>query len=287
MPSSPPVAPAPGPPVVAADWYADPWSPEQHLRYWDGAQWTEFYALAPPRPKVRNAVPTLSSGAAITMLAVVLAASIALRVVIGPLADVLGPVPAIALGYTALFGAMGLTAVWTSHRFGTGSLRHDLGLRFQPIDLLWFFFGAFGLWIVQIIVVLLLDGVGVPFRSNTDAVSDPQTNPAAFAVLALAAVIGAPIFEEIAFRGVIQRSFRSTLPVWGAITLTSALFGLYHYIPEFGIENAGLVIALAVVGAGFGILAHVTGRLAPAMLAHAGLNSVTLTILWLSANSTV
>ena len=284
MPTSPPVVPSPGPPVTQADWYPDPWSPEAHIRYWDGAQWTPYYAVAPPKPKVRQPVPTLGLGAAFMMIAVIAASAVGLRLTTAPLADAIGPTPTIALSYTCLFGLMAVAAVWASKRWGTGDLRHDLGLRIRPLDILWFPFGALILWILQVLVIIVLFSADVPFRSNTDALDGIQDSPGAFAVLSLAAVVGAPIFEELAFRGVIQRSFASTMPVWGAITITSMVFGVYHFIPEFGIENAGLVIALAIIGGALGTIAHLSGRLAPAMLAHAGLNAVTLTILWLASS---
>ena len=42
------------------------------------------------------------------------------------------------------------------------------------------------------------------------------------------AVIGAPVVEEILFRGIVLRSIRKFAPAWGAILISSVLFGVYH-----------------------------------------------------------
>lgn len=42
------------------------------------------------------------------------------------------------------------------------------------------------------------------------------------------AVIAAPVVEEILFRGIVLRSIRKFAPAWGAILISSVLFGVYH-----------------------------------------------------------
>ena len=64
---------------------------------------------------------------------------------------------------------------------------------------------------------------------------------------------------------------------------TACLFGLYHYTPQFGTGNVGMMVILAAAGMVLGTLAQRTGRLAPSMLAHAGLNTIVMTVVWLTA----
>ena len=42
------------------------------------------------------------------------------------------------------------------------------------------------------------------------------------------AVIGAPVVEEILFRGIVLRSMRKFAPAWASILISSVLFGVYH-----------------------------------------------------------
>jgi membrane protease YdiL (CAAX protease family) len=206
----------------------------------------------------------------------------AMRLGIEPLSDAIGDVAATSISYLVLFGTMALVARWSSHRYGTGDVRRDLGLSFWPADI-WCFAGGALLWVLEVILVILIHLGDVPMRSNGEVVAQIRDRPALFAVLVIAAVIGAPIFEELAFRGVIQRAFASRLhPAW-AIAAASLIFGVYHLTPGFGSGNVGMILVLTVIGAALGALAQLTGRLAPSMFAHAGLNAIVITLVWITA----
>ncbi len=99
----------------------------------------------------------------------------------------------------------------------------------------------------------------------------------AFAFLALAVVIGAPIMEELFYRGMVWRGTSmvmssSVSPLRRAVVpiLVSAVwFGAIHFEPlQFP--------ALAVIGGVCAYAVHRTGRLAPAILVHMGFNIVTV-----------
>jgi membrane protease YdiL (CAAX protease family) len=80
-------------------------------------------------------------------------------------------------------------------------------------------------------------------------------------LLVLIVGIGAPIVEEIFYRGLLQRSLiRRVGARWG-IALASLAFGAAHLQPlQFP--------ALTLAGVLFGVLAHRYGRLGPAIAAH-------------------
>ena len=278
-PTSPPLEPVAQPPRAEPGWYRDPWGLAP-ARWWDGEVWTVHVVYA-QRPRWWGGPPpTLRPGAGWTMVAAVATLWLLIRVASEPVADAIGPTATIALSYVVLFGGMGVVAWWVSGVFGTGDRRRDLGLEAQPLDLLLLPVGAVGLLILEAIVAQLVHAWDVPMRSNGESISQLQDHRGTFAVLVIAAVVGAPIFEEICFRGVIQRSLASRLPAVAAVLGSSVLFGAYHYTPEFGAGNLGQAIVLSVVGLALGTLAHLTGRLAPSMLAHAGLNALVLSILW-------
>lgn len=91
-------------------------------------------------------------------------------------------------------------------------------------------------------------------------------------MLSLAVVIGAPIAEELFFRGLTLRAFARRLGIIGGIVGSSVLFAATHLdLISFP--------ALAVFGVVMGVLVHRSGRLGPAWWAHIGFNATTIAIL--------
>lgn len=98
-------------------------------------------------------------------------------------------------------------------------------------------------------------------------VQQAASRPAWWLVL-LAASVGAPVAEELLFRGFLQPLLQPRLGRTAGLAATSLLFGLGH----------GLAYALPVglLGAFFGWLTQRHGSLLPAMFAHALHNTVTI-----------
>jgi membrane protease YdiL (CAAX protease family) len=94
--------------------------------------------------------------------------------------------------------------------------------------------------------------------------------------LALLAIAAAPaLCEEVAFRGVAQPGLRPLLGRSGALAASALLFGLIHIDVAPGGLTAWRVPFAVGVGLGLGALRERSGRLAPCILAHAGLNALT------------
>lgn len=97
-----------------------------------------------------------------------------------------------------------------------------------------------------------------------------------FVLLALMTAVGAPIFEEWLFRGVLFRGFLGSEPSrarWWLSSLASAtLFGLAHgeWIQLPGLVLLGWVLTVVVTR---------TGRLVPSMCTHVGFNGIALVAL--------
>ncbi len=79
-------------------------------------------------------------------------------------------------------------------------------------------------------------------------------------------VVGAPIVEELFFRGLLLRSLLGRTPPPVAIVVSAVLFGLAHFE---AVQFAGL----AAFGVVLGVLAWRTGRLTPGIGAHAAFNA--------------
>jgi membrane protease YdiL (CAAX protease family) len=181
----------------------------------------------------------------------------------------------------------GLFAVaWrASKRKGSGSLARDYGLRIEPRDI------AVGIvvglicqfFLVNVIVSLfsLLDK-GVDVEQQAKEVTG-DAGGLRLVVLAPFLCVGAPFFEELYFRGLLQRSaVRRLGPILG-IALSAVAFGLVHATSDVGGWSAiALITALAAFGAVLSWLAHRTGRLGPGLVAHATFNAVTLVALALT-----
>lgn len=122
------------------------------------------------------------------------------------------------------------------------------------------------------VVVLFPDvDVGAPARELTERAAG---DPVGVAVLAVMTAVGAPVFEELFFRGallgVLERRHRPRV----ALVIQAVVFALLHFQP---VQTPALV----VVGLVTGYAAQRTGSLVPAIAAHAGFNTVALASLLL------
>ncbi len=90
--------------------------------------------------------------------------------------------------------------------------------------------------------------------------------PATVAASTLDGVVWAPIFEELAFRGLLFPTLRLRLPAWPAALLSAAIFGIAH---GYGLQGFAAVTWSGMIWAlGY----QRTRSLLPGMLAHAGSN---------------
>jgi uncharacterized protein len=84
----------------------------------------------------------------------------------------------------------------------------------------------------------------------------------------LVLVVVAPIVEEMLFRGLLYRGLEAKFGAIGTIMITSALFGMVHYL-GFGWPRA---VATGCLGILFGIIRWRTGNTTAAMVTHAAIN---------------
>jgi uncharacterized protein len=99
-----------------------------------------------------------------------------------------------------------------------------------------------------------------------------------FVVFGVCVAIGAPIAEELYFRGLAQPVLQRTFGGAGGVAVTSVLFGFAH----LGSNPIEVVFPLAVFGAIVGTLAWRTGRLGPGIVTHMTFNGITVVALALS-----
>lgn len=104
--------------------------------------------------------------------------------------------------------------------------------------------------------------------SNTAIISDNQDSPWIIGVILLV-VVGAPLSEEILFRGLILRALDRVLGIYVAVIGSTLLFALPHIqAGATGKESIVLLAGIATIGLILAIGTVRIGRLGPAILAH-------------------
>ena len=108
-----------------------------------------------------------------------------------------------------------------------------------------------------------------PDRSVFDRVSE---GPADWIALVAIVCIGAPLIEELFFRGLMQPRIVERVGAARGIPITALLFGAAHMVAWQG--SITIVLALSIAGAGLvlGLIRHQTGRLGTATWAHTFFN---------------
>ena len=169
-----------------------------------------------------------------------------------------------------------LGAVVYAGRKGNGVVA-DFGLRMEKRDV------PIGLatgFVAQVVLIPLLYWPLLRLLGNPDvsAAARSLTDRAqglGIVLLVLLTVVGAPIVEELFFRGLLLRSLERRMRPVLAIGAAAVLFGLAHFqVLQF--------LALVIFGAIAGVLAHRAQRLGPAIWAHVAFNATTVIVLLLS-----
>ena len=179
------------------------------------------------------------------------------------------PLGVIALMQLPLWAGYLTMPLVAARRKGNGVVA-DFGLRVRAWDV------PVGLVIGVLTQVVLVPLVYLPIfqiigerdvSADARALTDRAEDPFGVVLLVLIVVIGAPIVEELFFRGLLLRSAeRKWGKVW-AVIVSSLVFGAVHLQPlQFP--------ALVAVGAVFALLTLRTGRLGPAIFAHVAFNAV-------------
>ncbi len=93
------------------------------------------------------------------------------------------------------------------------------------------------------------------------------------------AVVGAPVYEEVLYRGIVQQALVGAgMRRWPAILTTSVLFALVH----LGAVPLHALPLLFVLSIGFGWVYEKTGRMWASITMHAAFNLVNLLLAWLT-----
>lgn len=220
----------------------------------------------------RYSLPTVIGG----WLGCYLVANILGGIIAGASSAPSGEEPIWILGASAL-------ALWTpfivmlvmlSRKLGSGNFWSDYSVRFRPID-------ALGIPLGIASQILLVSAVYWPLRKifpNTFNAADVEdrardlydrAHGGWLIVLVLIVVVGAPIVEELVYRGFIQGTLRGTMNHGVALVVTAVWFALIHFVP---VEYPGLFAIALVLGLSY----HFSHRIGMAIVTHMAFNATGL-----------
>ncbi len=180
------------------------------------------------------------------------------------------------LGVSAilLWGSFLLGLSFASRRVGSGNFVKDYFLRFRFIDLLGVPIGVFS-------QVFLVGLVTWPFHLLFPEKFDPKNvekrardlfdnaHGIWLVVLVIVVVVGAPIVEELVYRGLIQGHLRGSINEIAVLLITAVWFaGIHFQIVEF----PGLFAFALVLGTCF----YFTNRLGMSVVSHIAFNATGL-----------
>ena len=273
-------------PVPAtAGWHPDP-SGRHRVRWWDGEAWTAYAGDGiavqwDPRPieAAEERQPGLP-GVVTAFIAFGIAAGAGFLVGLVVSSNEQDRAAEIALTSVAVWVPLVVACVVVSRRRGTGSVRRDYGLQFRWSD--------FGIGLAGSIAGRVLSGLFVapiPFPSRSlrevDEAAFGQSieGAATWTALVVVTCIGAPLIEELFFRGLVQARLVGR---WGPVVgigVSSLLFGAAHLVAWQGAWT--FAYAWAIVGGGvvLGTIFHLTKRLGPSIAAHAFFNVQAMLVL--------
>jgi uncharacterized protein len=177
---------------------------------------------------------------------------------------------------------LGLLAavVWSSYLKGRRSLTADFGLHIRPSDVVPGIALGFASQIaIALVTAPFYDLLGIdPDKVSESAreITDRATSAVDVVFLFLIVVIGAPVVEELFYRGLWLRAAERRIGTTGAVIATSVLFGAIHFQPY-------ALVPLVLFGLVLAVLVTRRGTLGLAICAHVGFNLTTVVnLVWIS-----
>ncbi len=177
----------------------------------------------------------------------------------------------LACGLVGQFVTYGVV-IWLYCRGrGTGSARRDLGLLVRARDW-WAIPLGTGCAIGFGLLVFPLQQLVDERQSVVDDLND--AGGAELAVIAIAAGLLAPVFEELLFRGLLLRALGWIVSDGWAIGISAVVFGAVHLLGGNVLGTLVVIPALVGLGVVSGVLAVRSGNLSQSILLHVGFNLI-------------
>jgi membrane protease YdiL (CAAX protease family) len=118
---------------------------------------------------------------------------------------------------------------------------------------------------------------------DIDEAGEQLVGAGAWVAFFVVVCIGAPFFEELLFRGLLQPRLVGRYGAVAGIGVTSVLFGAAHLLGWTGPFTLASAWAVSAGGLALGVVRHYSDRLGPAILAHAFFNLQVFVLVVLAA----
>jgi membrane protease YdiL (CAAX protease family) len=275
-------------PPKPVGWHPDPYE-HAAFRWWDGNAWT-WQVTQDRRTVSWDAIPTETEteprpqglaglGVGLIGMAFGIGASAGSQALLAALGHPGGAIARIWVGQLTLWSGLVGACIYVSRRRGSGSFSRDFGFRVRWIDIGLGFAGAIA---GRLLAVSALVPIAV-FIRHLHAPDRPQFDPfahgaAGWTSLAILVCVGAPIIEELFFRGLVQTRLVTR---WGPVTgvaVASLFFGVAHLVGWVGPITLAYAWTVAAGGLALGTMRHLTGRLGTSMFAHCFFNVQALVV---------
>ena len=188
------------------------------------------------------------------------------------------PLPLLVASLVGLWAGLFGACLLASYRKGRRKLGEDFGLRIEgAADVgIGAAAGVGSQWILIPLIYLPFFLFNERLRHRLDEPAKQLTGTnigtAKLVVLSAFLAVGAPIVEELFFRGLLLRSLERRVGPIAGVALSAVAFALAH-------ENLVLLPGLTAFGVVLGVLAHRTGRLGPGIVAHMAFKALTVVML--------
>ena len=136
-----------------------------------------------------------------------------------------------------------------------------------PLAIAWA--GAYVILICYMAAIAILEAFGLPIDAfeGTNTIDFDHDRVVLVVALGLATIVGAPFSEELLFRGLLHRGLRGYWRRVPAMSLSGALFSVFHL-------NLAVLVPFAFIGALWAWAYEESGSIWTTIAAHAGVNSV-------------
>lgn len=184
------------------------------------------------------------------------------------------PIWILAASALALWAPFVVMLVLLSRKLGSGNFWSDYSVRFRPID-------ALGIPLGIASQIVLVSAVYWPLRKIFPATFDAadveerasdlyhRAHGWWLVVLVLIVVVGAPVVEELVYRGFIQGTLRGTMNHGVALVVAAVWFAFIHFVP---VEYPGLFAIALVLGFSY----HFSNRIGLPIVTHMAFNATGL-----------
>lgn len=238
-------------------------------------------AAVAPAQEVTWGVREVIAAALITLVVSTLLGSLLLTFVGAESSDSASILTVAFLQTTLWVGMVGSVLIVLRRRHVSAA--NDLGLRFRAIDI------PIGIALGVTSQLVLVPLVSWPWARalgrSTDQLREPACelarkadDPLGVVLLFVITVIGAPLVEELFFRGFVQRGVTAGTGRVVGVIATAAIFGTIHY-------QLLQLPALVAFGLVLGSCAATTGRLGLSIVTHAAFNATTVVTLVILSSS--